>query len=215
MIKGVVFDMDGLMFDTENLTYKLQHEILIRDFGIEYTLGEYKQTIGLRTEDLKSFFKNLCGEDFDIDAFRQSCREAYTAYTDKNGVPVKDGLFELLDFLKEKEIKISLSTSTTKASAQRTLKISGTLGYFDTLICADDVENGKPHPEPFAKAAASLGLKPGECMALEDSANGIKSAYAAGLIPVMVPDLIEPTDEIKQMCFKIENSLKDVINLIV
>lgn len=214
MIKGVVFDMDGLMFDTENLTYTLQHEILSRDFGIEYTLSQYKQTIGLRTEDLKSFFMNICGEDFDLDGFRVKCREAYQSYTDLHGVPIKNGLFELLDFLKDKGVKIALSTSTTRGSAERTLRISGTLGYFDALVCAEDVEHGKPHPEPFEKAAERLGLKPDECIALEDSFNGIKSAYSAGLRPIMVPDLIEPTDEIKAMCQSVENSLGDVIFLI-
>ncbi|MEE3332912.1 MAG: HAD family phosphatase [Ruminococcus sp.] len=212
-IKGVVLDMDGLMFDTENLTYKLQHEIFEKNFGINYTLDQYKMTIGKRTEDLLSFFTSLCGEDFDYEAFRIMCRKAYTDYTDKYGVPIKDGLFELLDYLKEHKIKTALSTSTTKKSAERTLRISGALHYFDALICAEDVEHGKPHPEPFEKAAKALSLKPSECVALEDSLNGIKSAYAAGLIPIMVPDLIEPTEEIRPMCRFILTDLAQVINI--
>ena len=212
-IKGVVFDMDGLMFDTENLTYTLQKPILA-ERGIDYTLDWYKQTVGKRSEDIILMFRELCGDSFNYEAFRAQCREAYQKYTDEFGVPVKEGLFELLDYLKAKGIKIALATSTTEPSAARTLKISGTLPYFDALVCADDVKRGKPYPDPFIKAAEKLGLNPENCLALEDSINGIKSAYSAGMVTVMIPDLIEPSDEIKPMCKKIFPSLKDVISII-
>ena len=214
MIKGVVFDMDGLMFDTENLTYELQKPILA-EIGINYTLNWYKQTVGKRSGDIVLMFKELCGQDFDYEAFRARCRAAYREYTDKYGVPIKQGLFELLDYLKEKKIKIALATSTTEPSAKRTLRISKTLKYFDALICADNVSRGKPCPDPFLKAAEKLGLKPEECLALEDSVNGIKSAYTAGMITVMIPDLIEPTDEIKPMCREILPSLSEVKQYII
>ena len=209
IIKGVVFDMDGLMFDTENLTYKLQKPIMAQ-IGINYTLDWYKQTVGKRCEDISMLFSELCGSGFDYEAFRARCRSAYEDYTDKHGVPVKEGLFELLSFLKEKGIKNALCTSTAEPSAKRTLSISGTLPYFDALVCADDIKRGKPCPDPFIKAAEKLGINPENCLALEDSINGIKSAYAAKMITVMIPDLIEPTDEIKTMCYKILPSLNEV-----
>ncbi len=207
--RGVVFDMDGLMFDTERLTFELQREIL-KAHGYDWTLELYKQTVGLRTEDLIPFFRKFGGEDFDIGAFRGECRKAYREYTDKFGVPVKDGLFELLELLKREEIKIALATSTTEQSAVRTLKIAGVLDYFDALVCAGDVENGKPAPDPFLKAAEKLGLEPADCAALEDSLNGIRSAHAAGMAAIMIPDLIAPTDEIRGMCEAVLNSLRDV-----
>ena len=212
-IKGAVLDMDGLMFDTENLTYKLQKEILKND-GIDFPLVVYKQTVGKRLADLLPLFHKFLGEDFDLDEFRIKCRKAYIKYTDENGVPVKDGLFDLLDRLKSKKIKIALATSTTTNSAKRTLKIAGVLDYFDEFVCAEDVKNGKPHPEPFLKAAEKLLLNPGECLALEDSFNGIKSARSAGMITVMVPDLIEPTEEIKADCDYIFKNLNDVTGII-
>ena len=205
--------MDGLMFDTETLTYELQKPIL-KEWGVDYTLDWYKQTIGKRSEDIVQMFKELCGDEFDFAAFRVQCRKAYQKYTDEFGVPIKDGLFELLDFLKSKGIKTALCTSTTESSATRTLRISGTLPYFDELVCAEDVERGKPYPDPFIKAAEKLGMNPGECMALEDSINGIKSAYTAGMVTVMIPDLIEPTDEIRPMCREILPTLNEVIGLI-
>ena len=212
VIKGVVFDMDGLMFDTEILTYKLQKPILAKR-GIDYPVEWYLQTVGKRSEDIVLMFKKLCGDSFDYEEFRVQCREAYQKYTDEFGVPIKKGLFELLDYLKKKGIKIALCTSTTERSARRTLRISGTLPYFDELVCGDDVQRGKPHPDPFLKAAEKLGMEPEDCLALEDSLNGIKSAYSAGMTAVMIPDLIEPTDEIRPMCYKILPSLNDVIKI--
>ena len=212
-IKGVVFDMDGLMFDTENLTFKLHRELLAKK-GFTHSFEWYKTTVGKRSEDIVGMFKERFGADFDYEAFRAESRQAYVSYTDKYGVPIKDGLFELLEYLKAKGIKIAVCTSTTAPSAARTLRISGALPYFDALVCADDVKRGKPHPDPFLKSAEKLGLEPSNCMALEDSLNGIKSAHAAGMIPVMVPDVVEPTDEIKPLCYRILPSLNEIIRII-
>lgn len=214
MILGAVFDMDGLMFDTEKLTYTLQRKIMREFFGADFSLEQYKQTIGRRTADLPLFFKKLYGSDFDFDKFHKHCLTAFEDYTQNYGIPVKDGLFELLDELKRKNIKIALATSTTRKSAERALKIAGVLDYFDALICAEDVKNGKPDPEPFLKACRQLGIKPRECLALEDSFNGIRSAHGAGTVTVMVPDLIEPTYEIRKMCFEVCADLYEVKNLI-
>ena len=212
-IKGAVFDMDGLMFDTENLTYQLQKQILNND-GFDFSIEHYKQTVGKRLADLLPLFQKFFGEDFDAEGFRQKCREAYIKYTDENGVPVKPGLNEILEKLKAEKIKIALATSTTSRSAKRTLKTAGVLDYFDEIVCAEDVEYGKPDPEPFLKAAEKLSLNPGKCLALEDSYNGIISAHSAGMITVMVPDLIEPTKEITALCDYIFIDLNEVAKII-
>ena len=212
-IKGAVFDMDGLMFDTENLTYQLQKQILNND-GFDFSIEHYKQTVGKRLADLLPLFQKFFGEDFDAEGFRQKCREAYIKYTDENGVPVKPGLNEILEKLKAEKIKIALATSTTSRSAKRTLKTAGVLDYFDEIVCAEDVEYGKPDPEPFLKAAEKLSLNPGKCLALEDSYNGIISAHSAGMITVMVPDLIEPTEEITALCDYIFKDLNEVAKII-
>ena len=212
-IQGVIFDMDGLMFDTENLTYRLQYELLAEK-GLEYPFEWYKTTVGKRSEDIVGMFRDFFGERLDYESFRVECRSAYESYTDKYGVPIKDGLFELLDFLREKGIKNALATSTTRRSAERTLRIAGVIDYFDELVGADDVSRGKPFPDPFLKAAEKLGLSPESCLSLEDSLNGIKSAHAAGTIPVMIPDIIPPTEAIRPLCFRICGGLKDVIEII-
>lgn len=211
-IQGAVFDMDGLMFDTENLTYILQREILFDD-GRSFTLEDYKATIGKRAADLPGYFNKLFGNEFNYEDFHQKCRESFVHYTEQNGVPIKEGLFEILDELKSRGIKTALATSTTRRSAERILKIAEVFDYFDAFVCAEDVKNGKPHPEAFLKAAEKLELEPGSCIALEDSINGIKSAYSSGMITVMIPDLIEPTDEIKDKCNFVFKNLEDVIKI--
>ncbi len=205
--------MDGLMFDTENLTYILQKKIFDCRGVKGYDLDWYKRTIGKRTADIVGLFKSLCGEDFDYDAFRAECRAEYRAYVEENGVPLKSGLFELLDYFKSNGVRLAVSTSTSTESARFSLEKAGVLGFFDELVCAEDVTHGKPHPEPFSKAAEKLGLSPSECLALEDSLNGIKSAHAAGLVTVMIPDLIPPTDEIRPMCDFILPNLGSVKNI--
>ena len=116
--------------------------------------------------------------------------------------------------LKEQKIKIALATSTTTKSAREILRRANVLEYFDKLVCGDMVTNGKPHPEIFLKAVKELELKAEDCVGLEDSINGIKSLYSANIKAVMVPDLIEPTDEIKPMIYKVCKDLKEVIELI-
>lgn len=213
MIKGAVFDMDGLMFDTERLTFEIWNEILSK-LGYNYSFEIYKSTIGIRTVEVKEYYRNLYGEGFDYNDIRKKAMERFWSYTEANGVPVKKGLLKLLDFLKEKGIKIALATSTTSKSAAEILRRAKVLEYFDELICGDMVKEGKPHPEIFLTACKKLGLEPEDCIGLEDSINGIKSAYAAGLKAVMIPDLIEPTEEIMPMIFALCKDLSQVIDLI-
>ena len=212
-IKGVVFDMDGLMFDTERLTYEIINQTMTQQ-GFDYSLDFYKQTVAKRSVDVVAMYKEKFGEDFDYQAMKVKNMEIFWSYTAEKGVPLKKGLFQLLDFLKENNIKIALATSTTRKSATEILKRAKVIDYFDVLLCADSVIKGKPDPEVFAKACAELGLKPEECMGLEDSFNGIISSSEAGLVTVMIPDLIPPTKEIKSRCYKICNDLTEIYELL-
>ena len=114
-------------------------------------------------------------------------------------MPVKKGLYEIFDYLKSVGCKISLATSTSSQTALKIMKKINLYDKFDAFVCGDDVKNGKPDPEVFLIAVKKLGLEPVDCVAFEDSINGIKSAHSAGMTTVMVPDLSEPTDEIKPM----------------
>lgn len=198
MIKGAAFDMDGLMLDSERLTFESWQKVM-DNHGFDYSFEVYKQTVGRRTTETAQFYSEKYGERFDYKPLREEANAHFRQYVEENGMPVKKGLFKLLDFLKANGIKTAVATSTSSQSAYPMLKKAGVYDYFDELVCGDSVTHGKPHPEVFLTAAKRLGLDPCDCIGLEDSINGIKSAYSAGMKAIMVPDLIEPTEEIKPM----------------
>ncbi len=198
MIKGAVFDMDGLMFDTERLVYEnWQH--MMDELGLPYDLETFKQTIGRRKKEVELFYRATYGEDFPYWELSGRGKSMYVKRIEHEGLPVKKGLYDILRWLRESGVRIALATSTSRHTTELNLRLAKVSGYFDALVCGEDVTNGKPHPEVFLTAAKKLGLAPSDCAAFEDSINGIKSAYAAGMITVMVPDFLQPTEEIKPM----------------
>lgn len=213
MITGVIFDMDGLMFDTETLTYQIWQEIMDSE-NYAFNIEIFKQTIGLRTVETMRFYQNLYGEGFDYQPLRERSLKLFWNHVNTNGLPVKEGLFELLEHLKTNGIKTAVATSTTSKTAVPMLKNARVTQYFDDYVCGDMVANSKPHPEVFLTAAGKLGLPPEECIALEDSINGIKSAYSANTKPIMIPDFLQPTEEIKPMLYAVCDNLKEVIQYI-
>ncbi len=198
MITAAVFDMDGLMFDTERLVYQ-NWQKMMDERGYDYNLDFFKTTVGKRKNEVQRLYFDRFGDDFPYWELADLGKRIYTDRVKAEGVPIKKGLVELLSFLKERNIKIALATSTSRQTAEMNLEISDTAKFFDTLVCGNDVVNGKPHPEVFLTAAERLGANPRECAAYEDSINGIKSAYSAGMVTVMVPDYIAPTEEIMPM----------------
>lgn len=197
-IIGAVFDMDGLMFDTERIVYE-NWERKMLTLGYEYNLEIFKNTVGKRKKEVELYYKGLYGEDFPYWDISDECRQRFVERVEREGVPVKKGLYELLDYLKNSGIKIALATSTSRKSAEMNLRSSGVEEYFDVLVCGEDVVKGKPHPEVFLTAAERLKVPSEQCAAFEDSLNGIRSAYAAGMTTLMVPDLLQPTEEILPM----------------
>ena len=210
MIKGAVLDMDGLMFDSERIVYETWQRMM-DDNGYPYDFALYKQTIGKRKKEVEQIYRNIFGADFPYWDFAEQCHDNYIRLLKTEGVPAKPGLFTLLDYLKEHDVKISLATSTSRETAALNLQTSGTLPYFDALVCGNDVKNGKPHPEVFLTAAAKLGLDPCDCVAYEDSLTGIQSAHAAGMITIMVPDYLEPTEDVKPLISKLCATLDESI----
>lgn len=212
MIKGAIFDMDGLMFDSERLVCSIWQEMMDEN-DYKFNVDIFKNTIGLRQDKSKEFYTSHYGEDFDYDGFKIQSRQRFYKRIEKDGVPIKKGLFELLDFLKDNNIKMAVATSTSAKTALKVIKKAGVYDYFDSFVCGDDVKNGKPHPEVFLTAAERIGVPPEECVAFEDSINGIKSAFAANMTAVMVPDFLQPTDEIKNKISFLCNSLDEAIDI--
>lgn len=213
MIKGVIFDMDGLMFDTEKIVFR-NWSIVMRDRGLEYSLEIYKKTVGLRHAETEKLYKSIYGEDFPYQELRTVVSGMYVDYTAKEGIPIKPGLFQLLEYLRENRIPAAVATSTREESASRTLRLAGVTDYFSAFMFGDTVKKGKPDPEIFERARLMLNLEKENVMALEDSINGVKSAFNAGLKTVMIPDMLEPDLETEKLLYGKCRNLAQVIPLI-
>lgn len=197
-IKGAVFDMDGLMIDTEKL-YLLYWKQAAAEFG--YNM-EDKHVFAIRSLARKysiPVLKGFFGEDFPTEEVRARRTELINAHIEKHGIEVKKGLFQLWDFLKSHGIKIAVATATQRERTIMYLNKIDALSYTDAVICGDMVSSGKPDPEIYLTACAEIGLSANECAAFEDSPNGIMSAFRAGCRAIMIPDMTEPDEDILPM----------------
>ncbi|WP_303804784.1 HAD family phosphatase [Ruminococcus flavefaciens] len=198
MLKGAIFDMDGLMIDTEKLYLKFWIQSA-KDFGYDmkpehvYAIRSMARKYSIPT------LKGFLGEDCPTEEIRAHRTELMAEYINEHGLEVKKGLFELLYYLKGREIKMAVATATPRSRTTEYLEKIGAAKFFSAVICGDMVETGKPAPDIYLTAARELGLPPEECAAFEDSPNGIKAAHAAGCHAIMIPDMTQPDDEIKPL----------------
>lgn len=208
-IKAVIFDQDGLMFDTERVSANAWTKVQ-GEFGV--TVGEdlLSRCRGTNKEECKIIFLEAFGQDFDFDGLREKKMECFHEDIRMNGLPIKEGLLELLSYLKSNSFKISLATASAKEWSMKNLKEAGADQYFDEFVCGDMVSHCKPDPEIFLTAAAKLGIDPEYCLVLEDSLNGVEAAIRGGFPVIMVPDMTQPTEELIQRITAKCNSLLDV-----
>jgi len=207
-ISVVIFDMDGLMFDTEREVIKAWVKVG-KDFNIDISEHIVIETMGLDVYGTEKVFKKYLGNEFPFYEIREIRVKHVMDMLEKDGVPVKPGLYELLDLLDEMRILKAVATSTEKEKAYKLLVSTGVEGRFDLIVCGNEIKNGKPNPDIFLKVAEHLGVSPEKCMVLEDSENGIKAAYKAGMYPIMIPDIKQPSDEINKLVYKKFNSLTE------
>lgn len=214
-MKAVVFDMDGVIFDSEKL-YRKHWKITGKEYGIDDAeMNELCNLIaGATKEHNEKLMKSRFGEAFDYADFRRRTMTRMDEDILQNGLDIKPGVLELFQYLKENGYKIGLATSTYKERAERNLRKAGILEVFDKIIYGGIVPNGKPAPDIYLKACEELGVEPVDAIGIEDSINGVKSSSAAGLYTIMVIDLIQPTEEIKQLASQIYESLFDVIHFL-
>ncbi|MBQ3139703.1 MAG: HAD family phosphatase [Ruminococcus sp.] len=211
IIKGAIFDMDGLMIDTEKL-YLRYWKQAAADFGY---IMEDKHVFSIRSLARKfsnPLLKSFFGEEFPVDDVRQRRTELINAHIEENGIVTKNGLFKLFDFLKENNIKIAVATATPRERTLLYLNKINVLDYIDAIVCGDMVTTGKPDPEIYLTAAKQLQLLPCECVAFEDSPNGIKSAHSAGCQAIMIPDMTPPDDELMPILSGVYDNLNDAVN---
>ncbi len=213
--KAIVFDMDGVIFDSERL-YRKHWMITGSEYGIPEDEMEdlCNRMAGATRENNERLMKDRFGETFDYDTFRSKTMERMDRDILAHGLDLKPGVKELFQYLKEQGYKIGLATSTQRERARRNLKNAGILEVFDRIVYGGVVPHGKPAPDIYLKACEDLEVKPEEAIGIEDSINGVKSCGAAGLYTIMVIDLIQPTEEIRPITHRIYDSLYDVIDFL-
>lgn len=212
-IRAVIFDMDGVILNTEPLLAKYWC-MAAREFGFPM---EYEQALTLRSMCEKyasPFLKKTFGEGFDYRTVRARRKELMNRDIEENGLELKPGIKELLDYIDTTELKAAVATATDMERAERYLKSVGLYERFDKICCGPMVKNGKPDPDLYLFASEQIGISPSECIAIEDSPNGIKSAYGAGMNTIMVPDLSQPDSELEKMLFRKCDSLIEIIGIL-
>lgn len=213
-IKGLVFDMDGLLFDSERVVQKSWNEVG-RQMGFGERFGDHiYHTIGFNVVRREQYFKEHVSPDFPMEEFTENTRRIYHRIMEEDGVDRKPGAEELLKYAKEHGYRLALATSSRELHAQLLLKKYGLFDYFDGAVYGNMVSAGKPDPEICLKACASIQVLPEFAIALEDAPSGIRSAAAAGMRPVMIPDLVEPDEAVLELVWRRFDTLYDVIDLL-
>ncbi|MDB5482104.1 MAG: hydrolase, haloacid dehalogenase-like family [Caulobacteraceae bacterium] len=207
-VEAVVFDMDGLLVDTESMFRDVMMEASRRR-GVHLPVEVFLRMVGLQHEASRAVAMAHFGEDFDYEPW---IADAWALSHARHavGVALKEGVVELLDYLEAAGIPRAVATSSGHPTVTRTLEPHGLLPRFQTIVAAGDYARGKPNPDPFLTAADRLGVDPAACLALEDSHNGVRAAHAAGMMTIMVPDLLEATQEMRSLCVAISQTLHEV-----
>lgn len=206
--KAAIFDMDGLLLDTERLCMRVFSEACAT-VGLPFYQEVYLNIIGRNAAGIEPILRGAYGDDLPM--VHAEWRKQYDAITHYQAIDVKEGVVELLQWLKANNIPTVVATSTHHDLAKIKLNLAGLDVYFDQLTCGNEVSHGKPNPEIYLLAAERLGIDPKQCLAFEDSNNGVLAAVNAGMQAYQIPDLVQPSDDIVALGHKIRPSLSAVL----
>ncbi len=209
MIKAVIFDMDGLMIDSERVTYE-EYVKKLSQLGYSFNEPTYRQCLGKNKQGICQVFYDNFGQVFPMKEVWDDVHVAIDERLEQE-VPIKKGLTELLHYLKEHNYKTIVATSSARNRVDKILNNAGIYQFFDDIICGDEVTHGKPHPEIFLTACQKLNVDSQQAIVLEDSEAGIQAAYSGNIKVICVPDMKYPEPEFKKKTTLIVNSLDDVI----
>ena len=209
---AVIFDMDGLLFNTETLSFESAVTAAAHlGHAVEWSL--FQTLIGRQWPDIRTRLLASLGGTFDAEAFRTTWVSHYETLLSLR-LDIKPGVVEILDVLDRLAIPRAIATSSPRDKVDFKIGSFDITHRFHAIVAQGDYPKGKPEPDPFLTAARRLGVDPAACLALEDSHNGIRSAHAAGMMAVMVPDLLDPTDEIRPFCTAVAHDLHQVAMMI-
>jgi HAD superfamily hydrolase (TIGR01509 family) len=208
--EAVIFDMDGLLLDSERIALKLFAEAA-RSLDLKWSEEVGLKMIGLNSRDANAIVLESFGSDYAVASLHERFGELYEAAIISGGIPVKPFARDLLMRLAALRIPCAVATSTRRTRAEAKLHHAQLIQHFKALACGDEVLRGKPHPEIYELAASRLGVEASRCLALEDSNAGVRSAVSANMQVVMVPDLLKPDAGIRMLGVPAVSSLKDVL----
>lgn len=209
---AVIFDLDGLLIDSETMVFDAMRAAAPK-FGVVVDLPFFQTLVGLPRAANDVQLRAQFGADFPIEDFYAATSLQRTLVAEQ-GAALKAGVHELLDVLDARGLKRALCTSSGPDWVRRHFELHSLTDRFDAIVARGDYAQGKPHPEPYLNAATKLGIDPVDCLALEDSHNGVRAAHAAGMMTIMVPDMLDPTDEMHAKTFRIVETLHDVAALL-
>lgn len=209
MIKAIIFDMDGLMIDSERVTFECYQERL-KDMNLTMDEEFYKTLLGKPIKGIYQRFYDVYGNDFPIQNVIQDVHQLMAERFETEGVPVKKGLVELLHYLKDNNYKTIVATSSNRDRVDKILAQAKITEFFDDSICGDEVTKGKPNPEVFLKSCQKLGVNVDEAIVLEDSEAGIQASYDANIKVICIPDMKYPEKQYEEKTFKILKDLTEV-----
>ena len=209
MIKAIIFDMDGLMIDSERVTFECYQERL-KDMNLTMDEEFYKTLLGKPIKGIYQRFYDVYGNDFPIQNVIQDVHQLMAERFETEGVPVKKGLVELLHYLKDNNYKTIVATSSNRDRVDKILSQAKITEFFDDSICGDEVTKGKPNPEVFLKSCQKQGVNVDEAIVLEDSEAGIQASYDANIKVICIPDMKYPEKQYEEKTFKILKDLTEV-----
>ena len=211
-IRAVVFDMDGLLLDTETV-YQAAMIEAGQAFGIDFTAETYRSMVGKTKPECMIMLRGLYGADFPAEAYFKRTWADVEIILEAE-VRLKTGVMEILDYLDARGVPRAIATSNSREAVERYLGRFDLLKRFHAVVANADVTRHKPYPDPYLEAARRLNVHPTLCLALEDSHPGVRAAHAAGMMTIMVPDILDPNEEMHEKCVHIAESLHEVLGLL-
>ncbi|WP_077302086.1 HAD family hydrolase [Virgibacillus pantothenticus] len=211
-VKLMIFDMDGLLFDTERIAFQALKKAM-KNADYELTLDIYRKIIGAGKQEDEAILKDVYGEEFSFSLVLDDYLHESEKILKTDGLRIMEGVTELLDILDERKIKKCVASSSSLETIHRYLTMTNLKDRFDFYMSGDEVARGKPHPDIFLEACQRADESPEAAIVLEDSPNGLRAAYRAGIKCIVVPNLVVPDEEMENRAYRIVTSLVDVCHL--
>lgn len=210
MLKLIIFDMDGLMFDTEQVNYRAFTEVVKKE-GYHPTFEQYTGFLGMNAKDIQKKYRSYYGEDADAVGIYKKVGQRAKQIIHEEGIPEKKGLRELLEAVKEKRLYTAVASGSDTEVIKEYLEKTGLTSYFDIVLSAKEVKRGKPYPDIFLEICQRLQVSADETLVLEDSANGVQAALAGNISVINIPDLLPISEDQQRQCVAVVEDLSKVI----